>query len=208
MTSLTDHLPLQRRSFGLWTLVFVWILDLGFWAFPSAAAAAEKSGIAAIGLDWRALLFQIINFTILLILLRLFAYKPILNILEQRRTRISLSLQQAEEIGIAKNEMTTTKDRLIAEAHLEAQRIVAAGKKQSADLIRAADVRAADKTDKAVEQAHAKIAQDVAAARSDLKKEMFSLVALATEKIARVKLDEKKDHELIEETIQQSETRN
>ena len=40
-----------------------------------------------LGLDWKLLLSQAVNFLVLLALLRQFAYKPLLKILKERRTK-------------------------------------------------------------------------------------------------------------------------
>ena len=44
-------------------------------------------GIDALGFNLPALIAQLINFTLLLIIFRLLLYKPLLNILDQRKQR-------------------------------------------------------------------------------------------------------------------------
>ena len=50
------------------------------------------------GVDWPHFLTQCISFSIVLFLLQRFAYKPILQILEERRQRIKEGLENAERI--------------------------------------------------------------------------------------------------------------
>ncbi len=50
------------------------------------------------GVDWPHLIAQIISFCIVCIILRRFAYKPILNMLAQRRRHIAQSLADSEKI--------------------------------------------------------------------------------------------------------------
>jgi len=50
------------------------------------------------GVDWPHFLAQCISFSIVLFLLHRFAYKPILQILEERRQRIKEGLENAERI--------------------------------------------------------------------------------------------------------------
>lgn len=52
--------------------------------------------ITDLGVNIPVLIAQLINFTALLILLRLFVYKPVLKMLDERRTRIQEGLSAAE----------------------------------------------------------------------------------------------------------------
>ena len=53
--------------------------------------------ISQLGVDWRSLASQAVNFLLLLIALRLFVYKPVLKILRDRKTKIEEGLIKAEE---------------------------------------------------------------------------------------------------------------
>jgi len=53
--------------------------------------------LTQLGIDWKLLLSQAVNFGLLLIILRLFVYKPVLKILEDRKTRIEEGLTKAAE---------------------------------------------------------------------------------------------------------------
>jgi F-type H+-transporting ATPase subunit b len=50
-----------------------------------------------LGIDWRLFLSQAANFLILLLVLRMFAYKPLMKMLEERRARIEEGLTHADE---------------------------------------------------------------------------------------------------------------
>jgi F-type H+-transporting ATPase subunit b len=56
--------------------------------------------IEQLGLDWRLLASQAVNFLLLVVLLRLFAYKPLLKILKDRRARIEEGLAKADEAEV------------------------------------------------------------------------------------------------------------
>lgn len=57
------------------------------------------------GIDWRLLLSQTVNFALILIILRIFVYKPLLSILKERREKIEKGLAQAEESEIRLKEI-------------------------------------------------------------------------------------------------------
>ena len=50
------------------------------------------------GFDWSTFVLEIINFLILIWILKRFLYKPVLDVIEQRQAAISKKLQQAEEL--------------------------------------------------------------------------------------------------------------
>lgn len=53
--------------------------------------------INQLGIDWRLLLSQAVNFFLLLVILRALVYKPLLKILKERKARIEEGLTKAEE---------------------------------------------------------------------------------------------------------------
>ena len=59
---------------------------------------AEPSGIAALGIDLKILIAQLVNFLLLYFLLSKFAFGPLGKILEERRKRIEESEKRAQEI--------------------------------------------------------------------------------------------------------------
>lgn len=75
-----------------------------------------------LGLDWKLLLSQAVNFLLLLVLLRQFAYKPLLKVLKERRAKIEEGLAKAEEAeqrllevdDIAKDRMKATEAEAMA----------------------------------------------------------------------------------------------
>ena len=203
----------NKEYIGTISKYFIATVAMEAWSLPvyaaehaaEAAAATEGAGLGALGLDARALLFQVLNFSILLALLRLFAYKPILNILEQRREKIEEGLRNANDISKIRAELEKEKGDVINEAQQQAQNIIGQSKQQAAELVRAADAKAAARMEASVKQAESKIEQELGVARTSLKKEMLSLVALATEKVAGQKLDKETDAELVKQALKETE---
>src|SRR3972149_3295968 len=82
---------------------------------------------------WYQLLFQIVNFGILIFLLNRFLYRPILKIVEDRNKKIEDSLKAAEATLKEKEKINELKKLAVVEAEKEAVKIVEAAKHQ-ADL--------------------------------------------------------------------------
>lgn len=165
------------------------------------AHAEPAGGIGAIGVDPKALAFQLINFAILLFILKKVAYKPILKVLNDRHKKIADSLKHAEEIDRAREEMALEQTRLIKEARDEADTILNRARTEAAESIKDAEVKAGAKSEQILTDAQARIESDVAAAKQTLKKELAGLVVSATGAIIDEKLDVDKDHALLDKAL-------
>ena len=99
-----------------------------------------------LGIDWKLLLSQAVNFFILLFALTFLIYKPILRIIEERRKRIELGLRGAEEAGKRLKEIEGLKDEKLSEADKNALRIVGdaekRGQKRFNEILKSAQGRA------------------------------------------------------------------
>jgi len=80
-------------------------------------------------IKWYQLLFQIINFGVLVWLLNRFLYRPIINIIEQRNKKITDSIKAAEDTLKEKTKIEELKKLARAEAEKEAVKIVEAAQK-------------------------------------------------------------------------------
>ena len=70
------------------------------------------------------ILAQIVNFIILLFLLKKFAYKPIMKVLDDRKHKIETSVKQAEEIEIKLAETESKQKEIVKAAEKESSRIL------------------------------------------------------------------------------------
>ncbi len=69
-------------------------------------------------------LSQVISFVIVALLLRRFAYQPILGVLEERRQRIAEGLLNAEKIKQQLAEAETRYAEILAKANVQAQKMI------------------------------------------------------------------------------------
>ncbi len=80
--------------------------------------------ITQLGLDWHLLLSQAVNFFLLLVVLRLFVYKPLLKLLHDRRDRIEEGLTKADEADRRLHEVDEIGKGKIKEAQTQALSIL------------------------------------------------------------------------------------
>jgi F-type H+-transporting ATPase subunit b len=163
-------------------------------------------GIGALGLNLPALIAQLINFTLLLVVFRLFLYKPLLRILDERKKRIEEGLQASDE---AKERLSQTEQEVAAEmsrARQEAQAIVTQAQQASARIQEEARESARAESDQIIERARQEIQLERDAAISDLRSEFADLTITAAERVIRRSLDRQAHSEIIEQTLAEAPT--
>lgn len=154
--------------------------------------------LAKLGVDWKLLLAQAVNFAVLFWVLRRFAYRPMLDFLEKRAARIEQGLKDAEAAQAKLGEMELKEKNVLSEARTEAKVIIAAAEEgaKKRDAERAAETEA--KVKRLLGEAEEKIREEKDKALASAKAEIGELVMLSVEKILREKIDATKDKELIE----------
>lgn len=164
-------------------------------------AAEAVGGVQALGLDAWGLIFQIVNFTVLLLLLRRFAFRPLLKILEERRRTVEESLASAAEMERQRAALNREQRAVMTQARREAEALVARGEAEGRALVAQAQAAGEAAAGAIVREAEAKIAREVASARRELKRETLRLVAAASERVLGAKVDAERDAALIESAL-------
>jgi len=92
---------------------------------PPEGAAGQIEQIArTFGVDWPHLIAQTLSFTVVCALLYWLAYRPILEMLEQRRQQIADGLANAEQVRAELAKTEVMRRDVLAQAHTEAKGIV------------------------------------------------------------------------------------
>ena len=159
------------------------------------------SGIGALGVSGSALVIQLITFSLAYLVLRKYAFKPILKVLDERRQTIESGVKLGEEMQTERAALDAKLKAALAEARKEADTIVADAADVARDTVRNAEVKAQEKADVIVKEAEARSVQEAARLRRQIEKEVASLVSDATEAIIDEKLDDKKDAALMDRVL-------
>ncbi len=80
--------------------------------------------LGQLGIDWHLLLSQAVNFFLLLVVLRLFVYKPLIKLMHDRRARIEEGLVKADEADRRLLESEEIKKQKIKEGEVEAVKVM------------------------------------------------------------------------------------
>ncbi len=160
-----------------------------------------NSLIQALGLDLKILLAQFINFSVLIFVLWRFAYKPVFNILEERRKKIAKGIQDSEEAEIKLQEAENHKKEIITEARREANLIIEEAKLKAETRYQEIVGRSKEDVRGVIAEEKSKIETEKNLAIIEIKKRIAELTILAVEKILAEKIDDKKDADLITKVV-------
>ena len=172
----------------------------------TVAETAETNGdiFTALGIDWRLLILQVVAFLILVALLGKFVYPLLMKSVDERQKNIEEAAKAAKKAQESAAESESETAELLAQARKEATAIVGTAKLEASELASASEARAKSSAEKIVADAHAQISRDIDRARRELHDETLSLIALATEKVVRKKLDTKADETLIADMLKEA----
>ncbi|MBI2954576.1 MAG: F0F1 ATP synthase subunit B [Chloroflexi bacterium] len=159
----------------------------------------------ALGINGTGLLAQLINFALLLIILRAVAYKPIMNMLDQRAAKIRESVENAERI---KQQLASAQQEYAAQieqSRKESQAIIAQANQIADRIHQEAQESARREAEDFLAKAQGQIEREKRQAMAELRREVGDLAILAASKIVARSLDDEAQYRLIEETLRDSE---
>jgi F-type H+-transporting ATPase subunit b len=173
-----------------------------FAATPSVATAtAEAEGIAALGLNLPGLVAQLVNFTILLVVLRMFLWKPILKVLDERKQRIEEGLQRSEAAATEAAASEVEARRVIDEARAEAREQTARVQESAARLREELETQARADAEQILSRAREEIGLEREQAIQQLRGEFADLTIRAAERVVGQSLDRAAHQRLIDEVL-------
>ncbi len=152
-----------------------------------------------LGISLGYLIFFILNFLLLLLLLRAWVYGPILNMLEKRQATLAQGVDDARVAAEARANAEKEAAKILAEAQAEAGRraaeVTARAEKEAADIRAAAEGERRRQFKAAEEDARLERERLLA----DLRGQVGALAIAAANRLIGEALDERRQHALIEE---------
>ncbi len=148
--------------------------------------------------DTGLLIWMMITFLIVLILLKKYAWKPILKMIKDREDFIDNALKSAE---VAKQEMQSLRsdnEKILAQARTERDMMMKEARDMKDNIVGEAKGKAKEEADKILASAREAIQNEKLAAISEMKNQVALLSIEIAEKILKHELsDENKQKELI-----------
>lgn len=147
------------------------------------------------------ILAQIINFLILLFILAKFAYKPICNMLEERKERIANDLAAAESAKVEAQEMRQSYEDQLQAARKEAQEIVekAVQEAKAISAQQLSDLRQQLDTER--DKARREIEEERDQAMKSLREDIVSMSVAMASKVVEKDMNSETNAKLIDDAI-------
>jgi ATP synthase, F0 subunit b len=153
------------------------------------------------------LLFQFLNFFILVAVLAKFAYKPMLKVLEERRNKISSDLNGAEQSRLAAERLKADYEKQLQTARTEAQAIIDKAVKQAEAEGRVQLEAIRQQIAREKEMAHAEMVSEREAAVREMRKEVVSLSLAVAEKLLEKNMNTDMNSKLIKECMERMDAK-
>ena len=165
--------------------------------------ADSSSGLGALGLNIGTFVIQLITFIFVFLLLKKFAFTPIIKMLQERRKVIDEGVKMGEKLSKEQAKFDAKLAATMAEAREQADHIIATGHKEAREVVREAEKTAQRKSDSILAEAEVRIKEEEERAKRHLEKDIVNIVSEATEAIVGEKIDPKKDAAVIDKVLKE-----
>lgn len=152
-----------------------------------------------IGINLGLLIANVINLTLLIVLLRLVAYRPIVNMLRQRRERIAEGINNARKAEEALASAEADRQAVIEEARAEAQRILSEARSRADEAAGQVKADAREEASRIVSQARQDATAEKEMALAGMRDQIVSLSIAAANHLIGVGLDESRQRRVVED---------
>jgi F-type H+-transporting ATPase subunit b len=163
-------------------------------------------GFASLGVNLPLLVVFIINFIVLFVLLRLFLYKPVMKMLDERAKRTKEGMELAEATKKEFEQAKVEVQKKIEKGRQEAQAILTQAMQVGERLKEESRQEAQKQAQAIVDRTRAELETERDKIVGDLRREFVDISISAAEKVIKETLDKEKHRKLIEETLRESVT--
>jgi F-type H+-transporting ATPase subunit b len=164
--------------------------------------------VEGLGIELSSLIAQIFGFGLLLLLLRMFAYKPVIKMLDQRAAKIKESVDQTEHIKEQAELAEKETARLIAEASKEGQKIIEQATQIGEETKQKAKQDAKIEAERLITKAKLEIQRERDDAIGEVRSAFAELTVLAAGKVIDRSLDKEQHRQLIDKVLEESKILN
>lgn len=169
----------------------------------AAGGFGETAGDLAQRFGWKPAYFfaQVLNFALVLFVLKKFAFGPIQELLEKRKSRIQEGEDKLVKIEKQLADSEKEKAALIEKANLEAKRLITEAKDSATALGEQKAQEATSQAQTILTKAQEAARAERATIQAELKKEFGRLVVATTSQVTGKTLDEEDQKRINEEAV-------
>lgn len=153
------------------------------------------------GLDPYIVTAQVVNFLIILYILKRFLYKPLFNVIKKREELVKDTVEKAEEQKKVLEKTQAEEKKILKKANETSTQIVKDAKEQAATIVKDAQEKAKNETTKMIAEAKAQIEIERKQAESKILKDVTGLSVEVLRKSLSKILTGKEQDEVVKRAI-------
>ena len=138
--------------------------------------------------DYGLVFWMVLSFSIVLFILKKYAWKPILNALKEREKSIEGALKSAEKAKAEMAKLQADNEKILAEARLERDKLIKEARQMKDKIVEDAKALAQVEAQKMIESARQSITSEKKAAIKEIKDQVAVLSVQVAEKLIKDKL--------------------
>ncbi|MBU1317624.1 MAG: F0F1 ATP synthase subunit B [candidate division Zixibacteria bacterium] len=158
-----------------------------------------------ISIEWQQILTHIIGFVIALLILKKYAWKPLLGMIDERREKIQGDFDKASDELKKAEKLRVDYEQRMKEAEVDARAKIQEAIRDGQNVAAEIKDTARNEARELIERAKEELSRDVDKAKIQLKLDIVRMTLSATEKMINEKLDEAKHRQMIEGFINEVE---
>jgi F-type H+-transporting ATPase subunit b len=147
--------------------------------------------------DYGTIFWMLVIFGIVLLIMKKFAWGPILKALKEREKSIADALSSADKARKEVAGLKASNEQIIAEARKEKELILKEAREIKDKLIAEAKLQANAEAQKGIETARQQIQAEKTAAINEIKEQVAGLSVMIAEKVLRKQLENPKEQEVL-----------
>ena len=152
-------------------------------------------------IDWFTVLATIINFIILVAILKHFFFNKVKDLLKKRQEDITAQIREADENAEKARKLRIDNENLLKSAKEEGKKITEEQKRKADKLYEEIIDNAQKDANSVIEKAKAEMVKERDKAEQELKQQSVQLALMMSSKILNEVIDEEKHRQLIDEFI-------
>lgn len=146
-----------------------------------------------------------VSFLILLLLMRIFVWRKVLQMLDKRREKIASDLKKIEQDKENAARIKTEYDAQLRLVDIEAQKLIQAAVQEGKKVTEEIRQKAREEAHEIVENARKAVEFELEKARQEFKDEVVDITIRAAENLIGEKLTEEQDKRIVEDFLEKIE---
>lgn len=155
------------------------------------------------GINPILLLAQIVNFTILLVILKKFLYKPILKVLDERKKQVAKSIKDAEEIEKRLEQSSLEQEQLLDKARLESASMIKEAKDEAKSLAEKTVENAKEQVTQLMQKNKERLDLEKDQMLKEAKKDLAEIIIAASMKVSKQTIDKAANKKIVETVVKE-----